>query len=570
MQSHMIDWGRHRVVLGWIKENLDGYQFLTPESKTIKRDMEENPLESKEDVKRFGELYEQFLLLVEYNPLTCLDSYGKKAAIIVRDFYYFIYPTIQGVPMPVGLQIEMGSTNTKEKAGKYKSRLEDSLKKWNAEYAQERNNKIRKPDFGIDEGLFYGEILSRPFPVLFYYIKQAVLLFLVLLCMTGNVYIYIKKEYVSFDVLEKFSYIIVSFVTVFFLIKSIIWIIRERKREIYIKLWNAGLNDEMKEGIAKNSFRQESALRDIFNQIEMQSYVKRKTESLISSDQIKNKKEIKLSDLKDKKEKRVLFTVEMMHVFTMLTAAFCFFLYSADAFSDFTQEVKAELVEEINDSFISPFISRPTRNEVTDTLNSVNLKIYVSKDDILCYSDKAGESIEGKYQNGTILNFLGIEKTDDCLRYHIVDEQNMEGYVDVPSARLRDEGSIVPSKIEIYDRAGNPKDTEDINRMFDGYADTSVEVECGDVIKMFFADSTTLRYIYCLNGDLKMSDSGVRLAHIKFNQESPYVITLPKECSTNGYVVPVPEKSITTVEIEITKTMDDETRCFISELILVR
>lgn len=224
----MIDWTNHKFVLAWIKDNLSAYQFITQEAIQIKNIMERNPLETEENIKAFVQAYEKFLQLVERNPYTIRNENNEPASILVSDFYFFLYPTKQDILIPVGLQIEMGVTNTKEKAKEFKERLESSAVSWNKEYESANKQKMKLPNT-FDKDADYERFLDKSGSTFSYAVRQLILLLIIAICLGGNILLYTQHVYESYGDLQLVALCGVTVISVLYLLKSLQWIAREKK-----------------------------------------------------------------------------------------------------------------------------------------------------------------------------------------------------------------------------------------------------------------------------------------------------------------------------------------------------
>lgn len=555
----MIDWTRYKFVLKWIKDNLNGYQFLTPEAKQIRKNMESNPLETEEEYQKFGEAYEEFLQLIERNPFTMHNAEGKQAAIVVNDFYFLIYPTKQNVSIPIGLQIEMGVMDNEEKAREFKERIAISAEVWKEESESLHKQKVKLPSITEDAG--YERFLDRSGSTFSYMIRQAILFILIASCLVGNLLLYIRRIYENYGDLQRISFWAVTSVAMLYLLKSTKWIMHEKKRSAYVSEWKAAKNNKMRENIPKDGFRSWDTFLEILKKIEIQKYQK---DIVTASSATANLSAVRvdLKDLEQKKVRKKLYTINNAHVLAMLMVLICFGSYAKDILPDAVDDLKKEISDKIVEMIISPYLFG-LPEEYLSALDDINLELQVLGKDTYTYSDIDKEQINGMYSQDSTLLFLGMEKADgeDALCHFIDPKYNAEGYIEVSSARLKGENEIVPSSRQVFDSGGENIDSADL--LFDGRIDTYIELEQGDIIKLYFSNAVKIQNLYI------MSD-GLRCGKIIINNEEPYTFTLPASGTKNGYIIPMPDENVNLLEIKVISVSDKEQYCNISELLLCR
>lgn len=560
----MIDWTKHKFVLNWIKDNLSGYQFLTPEAKQIKSNMESNPLESEEDNWKFGETYEEFLQLIERNPFTMHNTEGKQAAIFANDFYFFIYPTKQNILIPIGLQIEMGITDNKVKAREFKERLATSVDGWKEEYESANKEKMKLPRIS-DEDAGYEQFLDQSGSTFSYVIRQSLVFILIAICLGGNLFLYTRGIYEIYGDLQVISFWGVTAIALLYLLKSMQWIIREKKRSAYISTWKGIQNKKTKENIPKDGFRSWETFQEILEKIESQKYQKGIRTVPSGIDNIPGYKEVDLKELEQEKVRNKLYTINNSHILAMLAVLICFCSYAKYVLPQAVDNMKKELAYKMDEVIISPYLSGLTEEECLEALDSVNLELQVLENDTYTYSDIDRTQINGIYSQNSTLLFLGTESVDGQYDLcHFIDPQhNTEGYIEVSTVRLKDANEIVPTNSQVVDSAGLVKIIENADTLFDGRIDTYIELEQEDAIKMTFSNAIKIRNLYI------MSD-GVKGGQIIVNSEEPYIFTLPANGTNNGYVIPMPEENVNLLEIKVISIFGTAEYCNISELLLCR
>ena len=565
----MTDWKNYKFVLAWVKENLDEYQFLTAEAKQLKTEMTRNTLETEADLVSFGRNYEDMLRLVERNPFTAQNADGKAAAILVNDFYFYFYPTKQDMQIPIGLQIELGATNTAERALEFKERLTQSASVWNNE--AEKSRRIRLPEMN-GEAEEYRLLFEKGISHAGFMLRQCLLLGMLFLCLGGNAFIYFKGLYKEYDKLHLTAACLVTVVSVTYLLKSVKWIIRERTRHEYIKLWKSAQTAEKAENTVEKGFRTTEALQKILDCIETRQYHGGISTLPVSSEKTVKRKEISLLDLEQKKVRKKLYTVRTIHLFTMLAAVGCFCLYASAFLPDRVAEIKSWLSDKMDEKIISPWFSSATAEEQKAALETVDLELRVLKDDTYSYSDADKAQISGIYEKGKRLSFVGAEKNaDGILMYHFTNDALAEGYIEASEVLLKDVNQIVPTKLEVLDSAGNLKKEDAYTELMDGASDTSVELEAGDVIRMTFSDAVTLRSFYIRSGDTANGEDGmIRSGRLAVNEGEPYIFTFLGKENLNGFVISLPEEPMNVLEIKVSDISGSSDKSSVSELILCR
>lgn len=328
--------------------------------------------------------------------------------------------------------------------------------------------------------------------------------------------------------------------------------------------WKAAKNKRIVETVPNNGFRYPEAFNEILINIETQKYQKGdNTSSPIVS--VLEQKEVRLTDLEQKKIRDKLYTVNNSHILAMLTVLVCFCMYATDLMPQTITNMKIALSDKFNEWIISPYLSGISEEERSTALNSVNLELQVLKDETRIYSDIDKTQMTGMYPKNASLLFLGVERADDgSVLYHFIDQQqNAEGYIDASMVRIKEANEIVPTSVQIFDKTGTLKNVDNAETLFDGRVDTYIELEQEDVVKMAFSDVVEIRNLYIMN-------NGLKSGHITINNGNPYMVTFPTNGTINGYIIPVPEENTNLLEIEILSTSGTDNHCAVSELLLCR
>lgn len=563
----MIDWTSHKFILVWVKENLDAYQFLTPEAKQIKKNMESISLETDENIKEFGKVYEEFLVLVERNPFTKKNGEGNPAEILVNDFYFYFYPTKQNILIPVGLQIEMGVTNTKEKAKEFKERLSLSVVDWNKECEETKRENMKLPDIN-DGDEEYDVILDNAPSSFSAMLRTVILLVMAIICLGGNGYIYAKYR-TEIDNLKLIASCAVTIISSIYSFKSIQWILREKQRKAYVKAWKELKGEE--EPIVKEEYRTAEMFQSILERIGTQQYQKNNVLTMTVSNEVPTDKNINLNDLVQKKVRNRLYTVNWSYIIAMIMAFMCFCVYAENIMPDSINKIKQSIAVQIDKKIVSPYLFNISEEDRMAALDSVNLDFFVLQDGAVAFADANKETPLYSYSKGSTFRFAGIEKNDsDSIMCRFVDEKNMEGYIDASLVQMKDNNEMVPSDIQLIDSTGALEDMDNIDALFDGRPDTAIKAVKGNVIRMIIPDAVKIRNLFIMNGDLKGENSGILTARIAINEDEPYWVSFSAKYNGTGYVIPLPEEKVNVLEIQICDTFDKNNEGYISEMKLCR
>ena len=560
----MSDWTNHKFVLAWIKDNLSAYQFITPAAKQIQKVMEINPLETDDDIRAFGQAYENFLQLVERNPFTAQNKDGAQASIVVSDFYFFLYPTRQNLMIPIGLQIEMGVTNTKENAREFKERLAASVNGWKQQYEIFMRKKKKLPDLS-QEDADYEQYMNKASSTFSYMIRQVLLLVMITICLGGNILLYTKQVYESYGELQLLSVYAVTVVSILYFLKSLQCMIREKKRNAYVKAWKDAKNNRDVEKISQKGFRSLEVLQEILQKIEDQKYQKEEKINVSEVSILSNKKEISLSDLEQKKVRNRLYTINNSHILAMLTVLLCFSMYAGNLMPQAVQNMKVEVSDKIDEWIVSPYFSVCSKEERIEAFESVNLEIQVLKGEMNTFSDIDMTQKLATYQKNDILTLLDTVITDDgTVICHFLDQkQKITGYVYASLVRVKEANAIIPQNMQILDKTGAKKETDKIENLFDGNLESSYGLEQGDIVQMSFADAVQIRNLYIMN-------KGVKSVRIKINGKESYLSTFSTDKDTGSYIIPMPEGKINLLELQIVSSMRTDPENTVSELLLCR
>lgn len=557
----MIDWTNHKMVLLWLKNNLEHYQYLTPEAIQIKNRMSWNNLESEEEIVQFGRDYEQFALLLEENPLTATDINGNSAAILADSFYFYFYTTKQNVILPIGLQIEMGILNTKEKARDFKERLSASVERWKKQYDTKGINMAKTPQADLE----YEILLKKNPSEAGYAVGQIVLLAVIILCLYGNTWIFEDIRYGVHD-LKSFVLVAVEAVSVIYLIKSAVWVAREKKRRLYIRAWKAQKqSDKMPR---PSGFRTVEGLYRILEEIEHQNF---KQNESVQKVYISNLHSVNIEDLKDIKNQKVLYTLRPIHLAVMILAAMCLAVCVPDYMPQNINTVKQLGEEAIYNAGIPLLFINNENQEIEDAIQSMGMKVKVKEDKTAYYLDIDKTTIFSKYQKGSVFQFIEcVQMSNGDFFFHVINDEYVDGYVSVKRCRLKADKAVKISDIEVYGSDGKEKKNEDLKNMTDGAVLTFAEFHKGDVIKLTFQEEISPGSIYILNGTVneKQESDGMSLAYIQAEDGKKTKVFFDNKYNENGYIFDLKFASSDTLNITIRDTTDNSDVCKISELML--
>ncbi|MCD7820532.1 MAG: hypothetical protein LUH07_16015 [Lachnospiraceae bacterium] len=569
----MIDWTERKFILDWIKQNLDGYQFRTPEAKQLRDAMQKNPLETSENIQAFGELYEQFLTMFESNPFSLKTRKGEPAAVLAKDFYYYLYPTKQNIFVPIGLQIDMGVTDTKERAQEFRGRLEKTLITWKQSFDKEEKAKKQVPDSVQADTDLQLLIRKTPAPAM-YLICQVLVLAMALLCVISTVYLSRNGATDLFQThtLQGIAHTCVAAASVVYLLKSLSWMIKEKKRRLYLKKWKTVF--AQKADTPPRGFQTPEQMWAVLESIEAQTY---KKPDIISEAAVEGIQEIKggadvnLGELQNPDNRKIFYTARPVHVLAMLMITFCFLAASGDEMPALVNTIKAQAQSKTDDALIL-LDELMTGSQDTGSLqSSVSVRLTVSQDVVTGYSDLDAEEGYTSYGRDTVLSMLSCSRDVlGELYYEAMDDSGVISYVPASAVTLSAVNGLTVAGVRWFAKDGTEKDASGLAALFDGSALTAVELEKGDKIQITFADTVSPTGLYIINGnmgDSESADSGIRLAYLSLDDGDPWRLLLEKEINTNGYSAALPGTSLNSLVLQVVSTTGGKKNCSVSEIL---
>ncbi|MCD8105067.1 MAG: hypothetical protein LUF35_08725 [Lachnospiraceae bacterium] len=574
----MVDLTVHKFIPQWLKENLDGYQFLTPDAMQLRSAMASNPLAAEEDYRAFGELYERFLLLIEFNPFLGTTKNGEKAAILAKDFYFYLYPTKQGIYLPIGLHLEIGAADSEQDAKEFGGRLRGTLDQWEKEFGARQAKGKRLPD-SVQGNVDLQALLNKSPSHLSWLVSQILLLLLIALCAFG---LFTQVHTGGTDIfrpqsLDGIARICVAVASAAYLLKSLAWLTREKKRTQYLKAWKMKLKlvEDSEAEQPVTGFRTPELAETLIDKIEARTYQKPTgfTAGSLPASLESAVSDANLEDLSDEKKQKIFQTARPVHVLAMLMAAIC--LLTASPLDDWMPQavgtVRTQAQDAVDLALLMLDSALTGSQEENNIRSSVHVQLVVTADSLSGHSDLNAEEGIVSYEKGTVLEMSGCE-TDDLgdLCYYVSDGSGTLSYVSASGASLKAANGFTIASARLLSSDGQEKESEDLRNLFDGSPLSGTVLETGDIIEIVFTDTVSPEGIYVINGsmeEISSTSGGVRLAYLSLDDAEGCRILFDTQCDTNGYAVALTGESFQTARFQVVSTTDGANDCSVSEIL---
>ncbi|MDY3250512.1 MAG: hypothetical protein SOX32_09225 [Candidatus Choladocola sp.] len=550
--------------LRWLKENTGHYRYQTDEARKLRAQIEQENLESQEDIEKFSRYYSEFVRLIERNPLNGTDVNGKEAAILAESFYYMFYPNNDNLFLPMQIYIDMGSVSTPQKAQALYDRMDHSLQLWIKDAALQKK-KIKEEFYSgsLQIAAIYGKLLNRKISSGGFWIRQVLLLILILLCGAQMVSGITDRIWLGGVTVNTIAFLVCSFLTVLFLIKSVIWICCEgRRKKLLLKWKHCAVHASEQQRKMASGFRNAATFLEIMKREILQAGSGPRKEPAKEELEGELEDSVDSSLFLQKKNIRICNTVRPVHIVLMTLVFLCITMASPTPvirqlehpFSMAREEIHTLLVKYGLDVKVMAEMEEAVMEDVS---GEAGLMIPTGEW-VDIYPNAQDDTVEEIPVDGKPLYVEGSAYNNNTgeLMYAVTSQEGITGYVKADGCTLQEMQELSFGNMSLTDENGNVKNNSELGRLTDGNAGVSCELNKGDIIQIDYPSGCRFRYLYLINGSAGYEGSfelagRAKKIRVVFDDSKEYYFTLPDENEPLGTYIRVPDIAASCVKLQV-------------------
>lgn len=560
------------IYLRWLKQNTGHYRYLTGEARALKKKIEECGLSSDEETKKMEEYYRQFVQLSERNPFAGTGGTGKKAEILAESFRYFFYPNREGIRVPMEIFLEFGGLQWEKNARELYDRMEASLEDWVREAASVRQKNKEEFQTGTARIIsLYGKLLNQKADSRGFWVKQGIMLCLLAAALLQALLGAAAWPALLADPVSLTAAGLGAAVTVWFLIRSILWMAREPGRVRLLRQWRLCVEQMDRQGHTDGGFRDAGRFRKLMKTMILEP--ENHKEPAEEEGSAAEPGRVEAAWFLEKRNRKICSTIRPLHLAVMLLTCFCLLLAcprklipgAEEPLARLRETVRAELERRDLDHRTVPVYETASMEELA---GEIQLTLRTLGTDAMLFTEVGSNTILGTYpEEDTTLYTSGCayDFGSELIWYAVTDDWGREGFIRATQCRVHLADELPAASVSVTDREGNPREYEDLDRMTDGQVMDACLFQEGDTIRLEYASGCRFKYLYLVPGDVETEgtyeDRGrPQKLRLVFDETREYSFSVPDAYEPFGIFVRIPDVAASTVEITLEDAKGGESR----------